>query len=77
MARPRRYVVAGAWYHVTTRGNNNAPCFLDDHDRMFLNQLRRVVRRYRWRIHACSLSATHYELVVQTLHANLRTGCAI
>jgi len=40
MARPLRIEFAGALYHVTARGNAQAPIFLDDDDRIyFLNQL--------------------------------------
>jgi hypothetical protein len=50
--RPRRYLAAGAFYHVGTRGNNHAPIVLDDLDRIvFLHILNRVVKRYEWRIH--------------------------
>ena len=75
VARPRRYLAAGAWYHITTRGNNKELCFLDDDDRRaFLHQLRRVTRRYRWCLHARCLMGNHYHLVVETREPNLSAG---
>src|ERR671935_213334 len=42
MPRARRYLAAGAYYHVTTRGNNKAPIALDAEDRrLFAHILRR------------------------------------
>src|SRR5262245_33295293 len=33
MGRHRRYLAAGAYYHVGTKGNNDDPIFRDDRDR--------------------------------------------
>ena len=75
MGRPHRYLAAGAFYHVGTKGNNDAPIFLDDRDRsVFLQLLKRVRRRYRWRLHAHCLLGNHYHLVVETPLANLSDG---
>jgi len=60
---------------VTTRGNCGAFVFWDDEDRLFFVQLlRRVVRRYGWRVHAYCLMGTHYHLVVETLQPLLSAG---
>jgi REP element-mobilizing transposase RayT len=75
MARPRRYLAAGAHYHVTTRGNNKAPIALDDGDRaVFAHILRRVERRYGWRTHVRCLMGNHFHLVVETPAPNLSDG---
>ena len=75
MGRPHRYLAAGAYYHVATKGNNDTPIFRDDRDRaVFLQILRRVKRRYRWRLHARCLLGNHYHLLVETPLANLSDG---
>lgn len=59
MSRPLRMEFAGAFYHVTSRGDQRGSIFLTDHDRAeFLATLARVVELYRWRIHAwCQMNA--------------------
>ena len=75
MGRPHRYLAAGAYYHVGAKGNNNEPIFLDDWDRaVFVQILKRVRQRYRWRLHARCLLGNHYHLVVETPLANLSDG---
>ena len=75
MGRPHRYLAPGAYYHVGTKGNNDAPIFQDDDDRrVFLQILRRVKRHYRWRLHARCLLGNHYHLLVETPLANLSDG---
>src|SRR5262245_23280788 len=75
MGRHRRYLAAGAYYHVGTKGNNDDPIFRDDRDRAgFAHILRRVPRRYRWRWHARCLLGNHYHLLVETPLANLSDG---
>ena len=75
MGRPHRYLAAGAYYHVGTKGNNHAPIFLDDWDRaVFVQLLKRIRRRYRWRLHARCLLGNHYHLVVETPLPNLSEG---
>jgi putative transposase len=76
VGRPRRYLAAGAHYHVATRGNNGAPIFLDRADRLtFFHILRRIERRYGWRMHARCLMGNHYHLVLETPGPNLSMGC--
>src|SRR3954471_21590822 len=75
MGRRHRYLAAGAYYHVGTKGNNDAPIFLDDWDRrVFLQLLRRVRNHYRWRLHARCLLGNHYHLLVETPLGNLSDG---
>jgi len=67
MGRPPRHLAAGACYHVATKGNNDEPIFRDDWDRaVFVQLLRRVRRRYGWRLHASCLLGNHYHLLVET-----------
>ena len=52
MARPLRLEFAGALYHVTSRGNERKPIYLDEADfDGFLNILGDVCERYNWVIH--------------------------
>ena len=75
MARPLRIEYAGAFYHITTRGNAKKNIFKDQEDqKIFLNILAQVNRRYRWRCHAYCLMNNHYHLVVETEEATLSKG---
>src|SRR4051794_38406885 len=75
MGRPHRHLAAGAYYHVATKGNNDAPVFHDDWDRtVFLQILEQVRRHFRWRIHASCLLGNHYHLLLETPLANLSDG---
>ena len=66
MGRPHRDLAAGGYYHVGSRGNNHAPIVVDREDRMvFFHLLRRVERRYGWRIHVSCLMENHYHLVLE------------
>jgi len=63
---------AGAWYHVTSRGQERQTIFRDDRDRThFLELLGTTVERYQVRIHAYVLMTNHYHLIVETPEANL------
>jgi putative transposase len=64
MARPLRIEFAGAFYHVTSRGDHQGAIFDDDQDRTaFLNVLSEVVSRFRWRCPAYCLMGNHYHLI--------------
>jgi putative transposase len=53
MARPLRINYAGAFYHVTCRGNERKNIFGDDRDRsMFLEKLKTSIGIYKARLHA-------------------------
>lgn len=72
MARPLRIEYPGALYHVTSRGNERQPIFLNDADRdVFLDVLDRAIERYRWLCHAYCLMDNHYHLVIETTEGNL------
>jgi hypothetical protein len=52
MARPLRVAFAGAWYHVTARGNERFVIFRRDADRhKWLELLAEVPERFRVRLH--------------------------
>lgn len=72
MARPLRLQLPGGIYHVTARGNEQMPIFLDDADCVgFLRVLASVVERYHILCHAYCLMGNHYHLLVETPDANL------
>ena len=75
MSRPVRIEFPGAHYHVTSKGRNEEPVFLDVEDRaVFLNVLGGVVERFGWLIHSYVLMDSHYHLVVECPQANLSKG---
>ena len=75
MARPLRIEFPGAVYHLTGRGNDRAPIFLDDSDRAeFLGIVADLVERYNWLCHGYCLMDNHYHLLVETPDGNLVTG---
>ncbi|MBM4261080.1 MAG: transposase [Deltaproteobacteria bacterium] len=75
MARPLRIEYDGAFYHVTSRGNERKAIFKDDSDRnLFLAILGQVIERFHWLCHAYCLMGNHYHLVIETPDANLSRG---
>lgn len=75
MSRPLRIEFAGALYHVTSRGNERKPIFLEDFDRLrFLDLLEDVVDRYSWRVYAYCLMDNHFHLLIETLRPELARG---
>jgi putative transposase len=76
MSRPLRIERAGAWYHLTARGNERRPIFRDNRDRVhFCELLGELVRRFRVRLHAFVLMDNHYHLLLELTEPNLsRTG---
>lgn len=72
MARPLRIQWEGAWYHVTSRGNERRLIFRGDEDRReFLGRLSEMTERYRLRLHAYTLMDNHWHGLLETLEANL------
>jgi len=72
MARQLRIEYEGAFYHVTSRGNQKEDIFFDDRDReKFLEILKRTKDRYRYLLHAYCLMRNHYHLLLETPQANL------
>ena len=75
MARKPRVQFGGAFYHLTTRGNNRRPIFLDDRDReQFLGLFDTVLKSLAWRCHTFCLMGNHYHFVVETPEPNLAEG---
>jgi len=72
MARPLRIEFPGAYYHVTSRGNEQKNVFRDQKDRWkFLDYLNSSVVRYGAVIHAWCLMSNHYHLLIETPAGNL------
>lgn len=72
MARPLRIEYAGAFYHITSRGNERRNIFKSVEDReKFLFYLESAVRRYRAVIHVYCLMNNHYHLLLETPSGNL------
>ena len=75
MARPLRIEYAGAFYHVTSRGNEGRKIFDFNADReRFLSYLKEAHQRFKIMIHAYCLMDNHYHLLVETPLANLSRG---
>ncbi len=61
MARQLRIEYEGAFYHVTSRGNQRERIFWDDRDREeFKKILNRTKERYGYLLHAYVLMDNHY-----------------
>jgi REP element-mobilizing transposase RayT len=72
MARPLRITFPGAFYHVTSRGNEQKPVFKSRRDReKFLEYLQSASERYNAIIHAFCLMDNHYHLLIETPSGNL------
>lgn len=75
MARPLRLEIAGAVYHVTSRGDRREDIFLDDEDRQeWIRVLSLVCERFNWAVHAYCQMTNHYHLLVETAEGNLSAG---
>jgi REP element-mobilizing transposase RayT len=72
MSRPLRIEYPGAFYHVTSRGNERKDIFRSPRDReKFLEYLASATVRYGARIHVYCLMSNHYHLLVETPEGNL------
>lgn len=72
MARPLRIEYAGAFYHVTSRGNEQKDVFKSRRDRdKFFGYLESASERYGAVIHAYCLMNNHYHLLLETPEGNL------
>src|SRR4030067_3821088 len=72
MARPLRIEYPGAFYHITSRGNEQQNIFKSDSDRVrFLSYLESAVERYKAAIHVYCLMNNHYHLLLETPIGNL------
>ncbi|MEN8265086.1 MAG: transposase [Nitrospirota bacterium] len=72
MTRPLRIEYPGAYYHITSRGNERKNIFKDKKDRdKFLSYLKSAHLRYKAVIHAFCLMNNHYHLFLETPKGNL------
>jgi putative transposase len=73
MARPLRIQYPGAWYHVTSRGNERRRIFADDEDRRkFLELAAQSIESFRVQLHSYVLMANHFHLLLMTPEGNLQ-----
>jgi REP element-mobilizing transposase RayT len=72
MGRPLRIEYPGAFYHVTSRGNEQKDVFKSQKDReKYLEYLESATERYGAMIHAYCLMSNHYHLLLETPGGNL------
>ena len=72
MAWPLRIVFPGAFYHVTSRGDDRRDIFKSRGDReKFLEYLASATQRHGAVIHAYCLMNNHYHLFLETPAGNL------
>ena len=72
MARALRIQFPGAFYHVTSRGNERQPVFKSSRDRKkFLSYLESATERYGAVVHVYCLLDNHYHLFLETPLGNL------
>ena len=72
MARALRITFPGAFYHVTSRGNERKAVFKSKRDReKCLEYLESATQRYDALIHAYCMMDNHYHLLLQTPSGNL------
>lgn len=72
MARPLRIEYAGAFYHVTSRGNERKDIFKNDRDReKFQLYVGAAVERYQAKVHVYCLMSNHYHMLLETPIGNL------
>jgi len=72
MARPLRIEYEGAFYHVTSRGNERGEIFFGKEDyEKFKDYLKGASEKFGIVIHAYVLMTNHYHLLIETPEANL------
>ncbi len=72
MARPLRITYPGAFYHVTSRGNERKDIFKSKRDReKILEYFESATKRYNAVIHVFCLMDNHYRLLLETPSGNL------
>jgi len=72
MARPLRVQFPGAFYHITSRGNEGKPIFRTDTDRKkFLSYLQSAHEKYGALVHCYCFLPNHYHLLLDTPRGNL------
>jgi putative transposase len=72
MARQLRIEYPGAFYHITSRGNERKNIYSADSDKKrFLEYLKAAHDRFKIMIHAYCLMPNHYHFLMETPMANL------
>jgi len=72
VSRPLRIEYPGAFYHVTSRGNERKTVFQSNRDReKYLSYLESAYERYGAVIHVYCLMGNHYHLLLETPRGNL------
>lgn len=72
MARKRREFAKGCYYHVSTRGNDGRPIYLDEPDHiLFLGVTTVAVRRHGLIVYAYCLMPNHYHFVLRIADGDL------
>jgi REP element-mobilizing transposase RayT len=72
VSRPPRIEYPGAFYHVTSRGNERRTVFQSNRDReKYLSYLESAHERYGALIHVYCLMGNHYHLLLETPRGNL------
>jgi REP element-mobilizing transposase RayT len=72
MARPLRITYPGAFYHITSRGNEKKDIFTNERDKeKFIEYLESATQRYSAVIHIYCLMNNHYHLLLETPIGNL------
>jgi putative transposase len=73
MARALRIEYEGAFYHVTSRGNDRKRIFFSKSDySKFKSYLEEGMKKFGYRLHSYVLMTNHYHLLIETPNANFR-----
>lgn len=73
MARQLRIEYEGAFYHVTSRGNQREKIFWNEQDKERLRViLDRTKERYGYLLHGYVFMSNHYHLLIETPRANIK-----
>ncbi len=74
MARPLRINYPGAFYHITSRGNERKSIYQTNRDyERFMGYLESATERYAATIHCFCLMTNHYHLLLETPRGNLQS----
>ncbi|MGB9629275.1 MAG: transposase [Thermodesulfobacteriota bacterium] len=74
MSRPLRIEYPGAFYHITSRGNEKRSIYQTEKDyQRFIGYLESATERYGAKIHCFCLMPNHYHLLLETPRGNLHS----
>jgi len=72
MARQLRIEYEGAFYHITSRGNERRKIFFSKTDyKKFKEYLSDAQKKYNYRLHCYVLMTNHYHLLIETPDGNM------